>query len=51
MYFTVLDLLKLDLRDNEALDLSCIGGRTGLAREITAPESVSYTHLTLPTKA
>jgi HPr kinase/phosphorylase len=38
MYFTVLDLLKLDLRDNEALDLSCIGGRTGLGREITAPE-------------
>ena len=38
MAFTVLDLLKLDLRENEALDLSCIGGRTSLSREITAPE-------------
>ena len=36
--FTVLDLLKLDLQENEALDLRCVGGRAGLVREITIPE-------------
>ncbi len=33
--FTVLDLLDLDLKENNALNLSCIGGRPGLARVIT----------------
>lgn len=38
MAFTTLDLLQLDLRENEALRLSCIGGRSGIMREINAPE-------------
>ena len=33
--FTVLDLLGLDLKEHDALNLSCIGGRPGLTREIT----------------
>jgi len=32
--FTVLDLLQLDLKENDALDLRCIGGRPGLVREV-----------------
>jgi HPr kinase/phosphorylase len=36
--FTVLDLLQLDLRENDALDLKCIAGRPGLVRAITIPE-------------
>ena len=32
--FRVLDLLQLDLKENDALDLSCIAGRAGLIREI-----------------
>ena len=36
--FTVLDLLKLDLKEHDALDLKCIAGRPGLVREITVPE-------------
>ena len=32
--FTVLDLLDLDLKEHDALDLQCIGGRPGLTREI-----------------
>jgi HPr kinase/phosphorylase len=36
--FLVLDLLQLDLRENDALDLKCIGGRPGLIREITVTE-------------
>ena len=36
--FRVLDLLQLDLRENDALDLKCIGGRPGLIREITVTE-------------
>jgi len=36
--FTVLDLLDLDLKDQNALDLRCIGGRKGLSREITTPD-------------
>lgn len=33
--FTVLDLLGLDLKEHDSLDLTCIGGRPGLTREIT----------------
>ena len=36
--FTVLDLLDLDLKEQNALNLRCIGGRKGLSREITVPE-------------
>ncbi|MBN1525556.1 MAG: HPr kinase/phosphorylase [Spirochaetales bacterium] len=36
--FTVLDLLQLDLKEHDALDLKCIGGRPGLVREIQVPE-------------
>jgi HPr kinase/phosphorylase len=36
--FTVLDLLDLDLKEQNALDLRCIGGRKGLPREITVPD-------------
>jgi HPr kinase/phosphorylase len=35
---TVLDLLDLDLKEQNALKLRCIGGRKGLAREITTPD-------------
>lgn len=33
--FTVLDLLDLDLKEKNALNLKCIGGRPGLSRVIT----------------
>ena len=33
--FTILDLLGLDLRENDDLQLKCIAGRAGLGREIT----------------
>jgi HPr kinase/phosphorylase len=36
--FRVLDLLDLDLKENDALDLKCIGGRPGLTREIAVTE-------------
>lgn len=36
--FTVLDLLGLDLKEHNALDLVCIAGRPGLTREITIPD-------------
>ncbi|MDP3130337.1 MAG: HPr kinase/phosphorylase, partial [Bacillota bacterium] len=36
--FTVLDLLALDLKEQNSLNLRCIGGRKGLAREITTPD-------------
>ncbi|MBN1411446.1 MAG: HPr kinase/phosphorylase [Spirochaetales bacterium] len=36
--FTVLDLLQLDLKEHDALNLKCIAGRPGLIREITVPE-------------
>jgi len=36
--FTVLDLLNLDLREHNALNLRCIGGRKGLGREISVPD-------------
>jgi len=36
--FTVLDMIKIDLKEHNSLDLTCIGGRKGLAREITLPD-------------
>ena len=36
--FRVLDLLQLDLKENDALDLKCLYGRAGLIREIKVPE-------------
>ena len=36
--FTVLDLLNLELREHNALNLRCIGGRKGLGREISLPD-------------
>ncbi len=36
--FTVLDLLSLDLKEHNALDLTCLTGRPGLVREITIPD-------------
>jgi HPr kinase/phosphorylase len=36
--FTVLDLLDLELKDHNALDLKCLGGRKGLGREISIPD-------------
>jgi HPr kinase/phosphorylase len=35
---TVLDLLQLDLKENDALNLKCIAGRSGLVRELKVPE-------------
>jgi HPr kinase/phosphorylase len=35
---TVLDLLQLDLRDRDSLNLKCITGRSGLVRELKVPE-------------
>ena len=35
---TVLDLLQLDLRDKDSLNLKCIAGRAGLVRELKVPE-------------
>ncbi len=36
--FTVLDLIDIDLREHDSLNLRCIGGRKGLARAITIPD-------------
>ena len=36
--FTVLDLVKIDLKEHNSLNLRCIGGRKGLTREITIPD-------------
>ncbi|MDR3247889.1 MAG: HPr(Ser) kinase/phosphatase [Treponema sp.] len=36
--FTVLDLIDLDLKEHNSLNLRCIGGRKGLTREISSPE-------------
>src|SRR6056297_1551949 len=36
--FSVLDLLDLDLKEHNALNLKCIGGRPGLVRTIQEPE-------------
>lgn len=35
--FTVLDLIDIDLKEHNSLNLHCIGGRKGLAKEITMP--------------
>jgi len=36
--FTVLDLIDLDLKEHNSLNLHCIGGRKGLIREISIPD-------------
>lgn len=36
--FTVLDLLDLDLKEQNALELKCVAGRPGLVREITSAD-------------
>jgi HPr kinase/phosphorylase len=36
--FTVLDLIDLDLKEQNSLNLKCIGGRKGLVREIHTPD-------------
>ena len=36
--FTVLDLLDLDLKAHNSLDLSCISGRKGLTQGIMIPD-------------
>ena len=36
--FTVLDLIDIDLKEHNSLNLRCIGGRKGLAREINIPD-------------
>ncbi|MCL2479396.1 MAG: HPr(Ser) kinase/phosphatase [Treponema sp.] len=36
--FTVLDLIDIDLKEHNSLNLRCIGGRKGLGREITIPD-------------
>jgi HPr kinase/phosphorylase len=35
--FTVLDLIDIDLKEHNSLNLRCIGGRKGLAKEISVP--------------
>ncbi|GMO26431.1 MAG: HPr(Ser) kinase/phosphatase [Termitinemataceae bacterium] len=36
--FTVLDLIDLDLKEHNSLNLRCVFGRRGLSREINVPE-------------
>ncbi|MEE3314582.1 MAG: HPr(Ser) kinase/phosphatase [Treponema sp.] len=36
--FTVLDLLDLDLKGHDTLNLTCIAGRRGLSRKLTVPD-------------
>ena len=36
--FTVLDLIDIDLKEHNSLNLRCLGGRKGLAREINIPD-------------
>jgi HPr kinase/phosphorylase len=36
--FTVLDLLDLDLKEHNSLNLHCLGGRKGLSRNIPIPD-------------
>ena len=36
--FTVLDLLDIELKEHNSLNLKCIGGRKGLVREISIPD-------------
>ena len=38
MRFTVLDLIDIDLKEHNSLNLRCIGGRKGLTREISIPD-------------
>jgi len=37
IHFTVLDLVDLDLKEHNSLNLKCIGGRRGLVKEISTP--------------
>jgi len=37
-HFTVLDLIDIDLKEHNSLNLKCIGGRKGLGREITVQD-------------
>jgi HPr kinase/phosphorylase len=36
--FTVLDMIDIDLKEHNSLNLRCIGGRKGLTREISIPD-------------
>ena len=36
--FTVLDLIDIDLKEHNSLNLRCIGGRKGLGRELNIPD-------------
>jgi HPr kinase/phosphorylase len=36
--FTVLDLIDIDLKEHNSLNLHCIGGRKGMTREISIPD-------------
>lgn len=36
--FRVLDLLQLDLKENDALNLKCVGGRPGLINVLSVPQ-------------
>ena len=38
IHFTVLDLIDIDLKEHNSLNLKCIGGRKGLVREINIPD-------------
>ena len=38
LHFTVLDLIDIDLKEHNSLNLRCIGGRKGLTREISVPD-------------
>ena len=38
VHFTVLDLLDIDLKEHNSLNLHCIGGRKGLGRQISIPD-------------
>jgi HPr kinase/phosphorylase len=38
VHFTVLDLIDIDLKEHNSLNLHCIGGRKGLGREISVPD-------------
>ena len=36
--FTVLDLISLELKGHDKINLRCIGGRKGLTKQITVPD-------------
>ncbi|MDR1804459.1 MAG: HPr(Ser) kinase/phosphatase [Treponema sp.] len=38
IHFTALDLVDLDLKEHNSLNLKCIAGRRGLVREISTPD-------------